>query len=115
MSETLMQSLQAFGQRYNRDARLQKMTADWDRVIAVEPVDEGTAHTLEVRGGRMQVRPGAPEEADIVVRAPLSVLCGIFTGQMSPTEPYMDGRLMVRGSQEDVLRLDMLSLLIWGD
>jgi hypothetical protein len=39
----------------------------------------------------------------------------VFSGQMTPTEPYNAGDLLVKGHQDDIMRLDILSLLIWGE
>jgi putative sterol carrier protein len=106
--------LEVFAAKINGDARLRQMIADWDRVIRVEPSDGPPPETLVVAGGAVAVGP-AEAEAAIVLRAPAEVLASIFRGERSPTEPYLDGTLRVIGSQEDVLRLDFLSLMIWGE
>lgn len=109
----LRAALSAFAERINTDPKLRRMVADWERGIAVEATD-GDGVGILVHGGEVLV--GAlPDTPDIRLSAPQSVLEDVFSGRLSPTEPYVDGSLRVEGSQEDVLRLDFLSLMIWGE
>lgn len=110
---SLRMHLETFAEKINQDARLRQMIADWDRVIRIEPLD-APAETVRVEGGRVWVEETASPPA-IVLKAPLQVLTDIFSGVRTPTEPYLDGTLSVQGSQEDVIRLDFLSLMIWGE
>lgn len=114
MSDELEENLMRFVARFNQNPRFQEMNRDWDRHIVVA-AQEGGAYRLQLRDGVMSLDPEGTEPADIALTAPREVLSAIFDGRLSPTEPYMDGDLQVRGSQEDMLRLDVLTLLIWGD
>jgi len=49
------------------------------------------------------------------IRADQRVLEAVFSGEMTPTEPYNQGDLLVRGNQDDLFRLDVLTLMIWGE
>lgn len=109
-------SLDLFRDKVNQNARLRQMMRDWDREIAVVAGDlQDAPASIEMRGGEMDWRPEPARSPQIVLTAPSAVLIGIFRGVETPTEPYLDGRLTVRGSQEDILRLDFLSLMIWGE
>lgn len=110
----LQETVSAFAARINDDPRLRKMVADWDRQIALVAVDEDVAAGFSVAGGRVSPLFEAPEAPDVLLRSDVATLVGVFRGEMSPTEPYVSGQLTVQGSQEDVLRLDFLSLMIWG-
>jgi putative sterol carrier protein len=113
-SGTLWDTLRAFAERVNADERLRKMLAGWERLVRLEASDQPLAAAFRVSQGRVEVVP--PEgEPDIVLRSDAGTLVGMFAGTLSPTEPYLDGTLTILGSQEDVLRLDLLSLMIWGD
>lgn len=113
MSE-LTEALRVFGARVNADPRLRQMNQTWNRTIDLIPDDsQETAHLI-YQGGQMQVERGLSAGADIVLMAPEQTLKEIFLGQSSPTEPYLAGTLRIKGSQEDMMRLDVLSLLIWG-
>lgn len=111
---TLLESLDAFARRFNENDRLRQMNRDWNRTIAIDV--QGVPNcALVIEDGHMRVLPEVPQARDIALRAAEPVLVGIFGGELGPTEPYLDGRLTVQGSQEDVLRLDFLSMLIWGE
>jgi putative sterol carrier protein len=109
----LREALGEFAGRINQDPKLRKMVADWERAIALEATDGGGAGIL-VRAGEVTVTD-LPDTPDIRLRASGDILHAVFSGALSPTEPYVDGSLRVEGSQEDVLRLDFLSLMIWGE
>ena len=113
--EELAASLEHFRSSFNDNERLRVMSRDWNRIIHVQATDLGTDHTLEMREGELFHRPETPATADIVLRGPSETLTDMFYGDISPTQPYMDGTLVVQGSQEDIIRLDFISLMIWGD
>ncbi len=114
--ERLFEALDLFRAKINENARLQQMNRDWNRDIAVVAKDLPEVQaSIEMREGQMDWRPQAAENPHIVLTAPADVLIGIFRGDSTPTEPYLDGSLTLRGSQEDVLRLDFVSLMIWGE
>lgn len=110
----LEQAVRAFAARINEDAKLRKMVADWDRRIALVATDDGSEAGFRIEAGVVSPLDVAPDPADVLLRADVATLTGVFRGELSPTEPYVDGTLLVQGSQEDVLRLDFLSLMIWG-
>lgn len=112
--ETLAETVKVFAGRINDDEKLRKMVSDWDRRIALVATDTPVGVGFEVKGGVVTALTDAPDPADVLMRADAATLVGVFRGELSPTEPYVDGTLLVQGSQEDVLRLDFLSLMIWG-
>lgn len=111
----LRSALLVFRDKVNADERLKTMNKDWSRVIAIEPTDGGEKVTIRYSGGLMEVDDEAATGQDITLCAPSHILADVFAGRMSPTEPYLEGTLAIRGTQEDVLRLDFLSLMIWGE
>ncbi len=113
----LFETLQRFAEACNRNQRLQQMNHDWDRLILVQPDDADEEHWIRYRDGVAVVVAGAgdPDPADLIVEGASEVLVRIFSGDSTPTEPYMSGDLRVRGSQDDVMRLDIIALLIWGE
>jgi putative sterol carrier protein len=111
----LSEALAVFAQRVNADGRLKQMNRDWNRTINLVPDDSADSAHLIYQSAEMTVASGLSELADIVLMAPEKILREIFLGQSSPTEPYLAGALRIKGSQEDMMRLDVLSLLIWGN
>jgi hypothetical protein len=39
----------------------------------------------------------------------------MFWGDLNPVQKYLRGEIAVKGSQEDVMRLDAISYVIWPD
>jgi putative sterol carrier protein len=108
----LRAALHAFASRCNENERLRQMNRDWSRTIAVQPTEDVPVY-LRYDSGEVALTDAA--DPDLVVEGPKDTLYAIFTGAITPTEPYMDGTLRVRGSQDDMMRLDIISLLIWGE
>lgn len=93
------------------------MTQGWDRTIEVRATDLESADRLRVEGGRLALLepsvPGAP--AEIVMEAESDLLADLFHGRIAPTDPYMSGDLILRASEQDVMRIDVITLMIWGE
>ncbi len=112
---TLMEALQQFVNECNKNARLREMNRDWSRRIQLESADTKSLHWLVSDKGEVEAGSGAVDNPDMLIEAPEGTLTAIFSGQMTPTEPYNNGDLLVHGQQDDMMRLDILTLLIWGE
>jgi SCP-2 sterol transfer family. len=104
----IKESLQAFLENYNRNERLKIMNKDWDRVILIRANDIPSEHTLVLSGGNLSVYEGAQENPDLTVIADSETLADLFYGDITPTEPYMNGSLKVLGTEDDIVRLDFI-------
>ena len=91
------------------------MNEDWTRRIQLDPDDTHHGHWIMSDAGQLSAGVGVVENPDMMIQASEAILTAIFSGQMTPTEPYNAGDLLVRGQQDDMMRLDILTLLIWGD
>lgn len=91
------------------------MNRDWDRVILISADDIASHYTLILNGGELTVKEGQVGEPDLVVMADSETLTDLFYGDITPTEPYMKGILRIKGNEDDIVRLDFISLLIWGE
>lgn len=108
-------SLKSFEENYNNNRRLKMMNRDWNRVVLVQANDIASTHVLCLQDGTLTLANGAVENPDLQVIADSETLTDLFYGDITPTEPYMNGTLKILGSEEDVLRLDFISLMIWGE
>lgn len=108
-------SLFAFQQNYNKNKRLKKMNVDWDRIVLVQANDISSKHTFVLRKGELTVAEGPPEKPDITIISDSETLADMFYGDTTPTEPYNNGTLKVLGTEDDIVRLDFISLMIWGE
>lgn len=113
--QEITESLKAFAAGYNNNPRLQVMNKDWNRIIQVLTTDIESAHTLELKEGELCFREGPVENPDLTVISDSETLADMFYGDITPTEPYMNGTLRIMGSEDDIVRLDFISLLIWGE
>lgn len=107
--------LARFVSQFNGSAELPQMTAGWNRTILVRAVDAGWTHALRVEGGVVRTLQPAPANGDIVLDGASDTLASIFRGELSPTEPYLDGTLVVRSTDADMMKLDVFTLMVWGE
>ncbi len=108
-------SLRAFMDNYNKNDRVKIMNRDWDRVIAIEATDVESHHTLILKKGQLSLKEGLLGDPDLKVISDSEILADIFYGDITPTEPYNNGALRIMGSEDDIIRLDFISLMIWGE
>jgi len=113
--EEITESLEAFARAYSENARLKVMNRDWDRNVLILPEDIESVHTLVLKDGELSFSQGKTAEPDLTVISNSDILADMFFGDITPTEPYMNGTLRIIGSEDDILRLDFISLLIWGE
>lgn len=112
MSE-LLEALQGFCGKANAHEELRKANRDWSRGIGIA-TREGERAFLQVERGAVRLAAEGIVP-DIWLEAPREVLVALFSGDITPTEPYLDGRLVLRGGADDLMRLDFISLMIWGE
>jgi putative sterol carrier protein len=79
------------------------------RIIAVQVPDLGTEYWTEMTDGAMdELREGAPERADIRIRATSDHLVDIIDGRRSMFSSVMTGQVKVEAGLTDLLRLRRL-------
>ncbi len=111
----MLPTLNNFAEACNNNARLRKMNHDWTRTIAILPTDSAERYWMTSQSGTIEAGRGAVDNADLQITAQAEIIRAIFSGQTSPTAPYNAGDLLVKGSQDDLMRLDIITLLIWGE
>lgn len=112
----LARALDSFVERFRAEPRLKAMTAGWDRTIAVQATDLPDVFWLRVEGGTLRRLVEAPgTEPEITMSAGSDLLRALFAGEVSPTEPYMNGDLRLIASEADVMRLDVMTLMLWRE
>lgn len=114
--DELAEALADYTQSCNNNARLRKMQRDWSKVLHFACEDNDVTFTMVVdRGEIMSTGPGHQGTPDIVVTTLSETFCDMFWGDLNPVQKYLRGEIKVRGSQEDVMRLDAISYVIWPD
>ena len=115
MTTKLQSCLDAFRTQVNSNRRMDTLLKGWDRDIMVEST-AGEVMTMAVRSRQINaLTKGAAGLGDVVhVRGDEAVLVDIFTGVMIPAKAYLDGVLEVFGSDKDMVKLDAISMVLWG-
>jgi putative sterol carrier protein len=113
--QEIKDSLRAFLESFNKNERVKMMNRDWNRVILIRANDLDSEHTFVLSDGNLSLYEGARGEPDLTVIADSETLADLFYGDITPTEPYLNGTLKVVGSEDDIVRLDFISLMIWGE
>ncbi|MDD3653668.1 MAG: alkyl sulfatase C-terminal domain-containing protein, partial [Desulfotomaculaceae bacterium] len=85
------------------------------RVVVIKATDIDSYHTLTVWEGVVSLIEGTAEKPDLTVISDSETLADIFYGDITPTEPYNNGTLKIMGQEDDIIRLDFISLMIWGE
>jgi putative sterol carrier protein len=110
---------EAYGQwrtRSNDNERLRKMVRGWDRVIHFAMTDVNAGYTMEVKAQALsELREGLVGTPDVVVTGTSEDFCDMFWGDLNPSEKYMSGEIKLAGSQQDVMRIDALSMVAFLD
>ncbi len=114
--EELDEALKDYQNTCNSNERLRKMQRDWSKVLHFNCEDNGLKFTMDVDHGEIvhycEGHNGVP---DIVVTTGSETFCDMFWGDLNPVQKYLRGEIKVQGSQEDVMRLDAISYVIWPD
>jgi putative sterol carrier protein len=110
---------QAYAQwraRCNVNERLKRMLRGWDRVVHLVVTDTGDTFTIEVHDLLLsELADGHLGQPDLVVRATSEDFADMFWGDLNPSEKYMSGEIALAGSQEDVMRIDAMSMVVFLD
>jgi putative sterol carrier protein len=113
--EEITEALMDYQVQCNQNQRLKRMNRDWSRVILIQANDTESTHTMTVIAGTIEkIEPKEADAPDIIVIADSETLCDMFWGDLNPSQKYLSGELTVQGSQEDIIRLDAISMIIWG-
>jgi hypothetical protein len=115
-SSALQRAIESFSQRANANEHVRRLTRDWQTPIFVQATDEGGCYRLLRTDGLITgVEPAElPQHETLLLRGRGLLLEDLFSGRTHPLNAYNDGDLEIYGSQQDQIKLDSISLLIWG-
>ncbi|HUY64919.1 MAG TPA: SCP2 sterol-binding domain-containing protein [Acidimicrobiales bacterium] len=115
-SEEITEAYADWRARCNANDRLRRMLRGWDRVVHLSATDNGAGFTVVVKGQTLaELVEGLVGQPDLVVTATSEDFADMFWGDLNPSEKYMSGEIVLRGSQEDVMRLDAMSMVAFLD
>jgi putative sterol carrier protein len=110
----ISEALEDYTKRCNANERLRKMLRNWTRLIHFTCTDAPVAFTMRINDGEIvEAKEGAEGNPDLVIAADSEDFANMFWGDLNPAAKYASGEIQVKGSQEDVFRVDAMAALIW--
>jgi len=112
----LLQALEQFRQQANSHPRIATLIKGWEPTIVVDALDTGVTHYLSVHAGRMASisEQGSDSRHLLHMRATEAVLTALFAGRSNPASAFLDGSLEVFADDKDHVKLEAISLVLWG-
>jgi len=115
---TLDDCLHGFQNTFNANESVKKLVRGWDRSIVVEATDTESVLTMIVHDLSIKaIKVGSDgEDFDSVIHLQASEenLIRIFSGDYNPANALIDGELAVFSSEKDKVKLEAISMVIWG-
>ncbi|MEX2690214.1 MAG: SCP2 sterol-binding domain-containing protein [Candidatus Njordarchaeales archaeon] len=83
-----------------------KSLANFTRTLKLEFPDIKTLYVLNIENGQLkEVKKESVEKADISVSMNSDTFIGVINKTISPVKAYMTGKIKVKGSMSDLLKL----------
>lgn len=115
-SAEIMEALEDYKIQCNNNKRLRRMQRDWTKLLHFIAEDTGDKFTMDViKGEIINNKEGAEGTPDVIITATSEDMCDMFWGDLNPAQKYLDGEIRVKASQEDVQRIDAITMIIWPD
>jgi len=115
-SQDILEALADYQVQCNENKRLRKMQRDWSKLIHFIAEDTNDKFTMNVvKGEIVSYEPAISGTPDIIVTSTSENFCDMFWGDLNPSQKYLQGEIRVKASQEDVVRLDAITMIIWPD
>ncbi len=106
--EELERRIGVLAERF-KDPEVAKSLKGFTKTILFDFPDVGVAYTFHVEDGVLKgYERGAAERADIRVSMSSSVFIGIIDKKTNPIKEYQLGRINVKGSMSDLLKMRKL-------
>ena len=113
----LHECLANFQTTFNDNPRVKKLIKGWDRAVVVDATDTGNIHSMIIADLTMtDVRDGAVLDGPhpIHLQASQATLIEVFSGKYNPAHALIDGALAVFSDEKDKVKLEAITMVIWG-
>ena len=115
-TEELCEAFADWQARSNDNPRLTKMVKGWNRIVHFTTTDTALGYTMRVQDQRLSaLEVGHIDQPDVIVTGSSEDFCDMFWGDLNPSEKYMSGEITLAGSQQDVMRIDAISMVAFLD
>lgn len=105
-----------FQTKVNENERIARILNGWSPNIYVEPRGGDEPYTMVVADSKITAVLDGRKDADhlVHVAAEPGVIRQVFSGELNPSEAVLDGILSVFASDKDQVKLDAITLVLWG-
>ena len=111
--QELREALDDYIQQARSSERVVRSLRNWNCVIYIEATDINASFTMTIKDAQTSVEDGQQGNPDLIVQGSSEDLANIFWCDANPASNYMQGAIKTKGSQDNVMRLDAMSLLIY--
>jgi hypothetical protein len=110
----IREALDDYIEQANGNERVRRTLRGWRCRVHLAANDSTAAFTMVIADRAIAtVEEGLEGEADLLIETTGREFADIFWGETNPVERYNQGAITVRGSQEDLMRLDAMTMLVF--
>jgi len=113
--EELREALDDYVSQAKKSERVARSLRNWICNIFIETTDIQAAFTMVIKDRSAAIYDGQYDQPDLIVRGSSEDLTNIFWCDANPASNYMQGAVKIQGSQDNVMRLDAMALLIYTE
>src|SRR5581483_7588792 len=111
--QELREALDDYITQARASQRVIRSLRNWNCVIYIEATDINAGFTMTIKDAQTAIHDGVQGTPDLIVQGSSEDLVDIFWCDANPASNYMQGAIKTKGSQDNVMRLDAMSLLIY--
>ena len=111
--EELREALDDYIAQARKSQRVTRSLRNWNCTVYFEATDIQTIFTMVIKDGQTTIYEGQHDQPDLIVRGSSEDLANIFWCDANPASNYMQGAIKIQGSQDNVMRLDAMALLVY--
>lgn len=112
----LHRCLSEFREDANAHPRVKSLLKGWERSASIVALDTEDSFRFRFEGGTITDVEAATacDDDEITIRGTDQVLRDVFTGRLNPATAHLSGALQVFASEKDQVKLDAITLVLWG-
>ncbi len=112
----LQHNLHKFIGDVNDMPRMRSLLKGWEPQVVIQASDSEEQYSFNVNDSYLSELGTSNDEYPhtIILRARQDILNKVFCGELNPARAHLDGELDVFGSDKDEVKLDAISLILWG-
>ncbi len=112
----LKNTLLDFQKQVNSNSKIKKITKNWNPHIIIKTNDAPKIFTVIVNDSKISalLETHKKHTHELVIEGKENILTAIFNGELNPAQAALDGKLAIFGDHKDQIKLDIISLVLWG-